>query len=82
MQFKSRRKTDDLGFFEMTEDEYRDYEDSGVGLCLHCGNERSCCEPDACRYNCEVCEEKQVYGVPELLLMGKIDLVEEEGEDE
>jgi hypothetical protein len=41
-----------------------------VGLCLRCGEERYGTEPDARRYPCEGCDEKQVYGVQELLLMG------------
>jgi hypothetical protein len=38
------------------------------GFCLVCGNEQGGCEPDARRYECEACGEKQVYGAQELLL--------------
>jgi hypothetical protein len=38
------------------------------GFCLACGNEQGGCEPDARRYRCEACGEKQVYGAAELLL--------------
>ena len=37
------------------------------GFCLACGNEQDGCEPDARRYECEACGEKQVYGAEELL---------------
>lgn len=40
------------------------------GICLACGNEQDGCEPDARRYECEACGERQVYGAQELLLMG------------
>lgn len=39
------------------------------GFCLACGNEQEGCEPDARKYTCEVCGEKQVYGAQELLMM-------------
>ena len=38
------------------------------GFCLACGNEQGGCEPDARRYRCEACGERQVYGVDELLI--------------
>jgi hypothetical protein len=37
------------------------------GFCLACGAERGGTEPDARRYPCESCGEKQVYGSEELL---------------
>ena len=39
------------------------------GFCLACGLEADGCEPDARRYTCEGCGEKQVYGDEELILM-------------
>ena len=38
------------------------------GFCLACGCENDGCEPDARRYPCESCGERQVYGADELLL--------------
>jgi hypothetical protein len=38
------------------------------GFCLSCGCGCGGVEPDAQRYRCEVCGERQVYGVEELLL--------------
>jgi hypothetical protein len=37
------------------------------GFCLACGNEQEGCEPDARRYECEACGERQVYGAEELM---------------
>lgn len=38
------------------------------GLCLICGHENGCCEPDARNYTCEACGAPQVFGAEELLL--------------
>lgn len=40
------------------------------GFCISCGNEQEGCEPDARKYECEACGEKQVYGADELLVVG------------
>ena len=40
------------------------------GICLSCGEEADGCEPDAERYTCESCGEKQVYGADQALLCG------------
>ena len=40
------------------------------GFCIACGAEASNVEPDARKYECDVCGEKAVYGAPELVLMG------------
>lgn len=39
------------------------------GFCVACGEENDGCEPDARRYKCEHCGERQVYGADELLIM-------------
>ena len=73
--------------FEMTEGEYKGLVDCYEGLCVSCGAERGCCEPDARRYECEEgCGKRTVYGAEELMLMGRIKLSErssaaEESED-
>ena len=46
--------------------------DDYVGFCISCGYEQSCCEPDARKYTCEDCGEKQVYGAEELIIMGLV----------
>jgi hypothetical protein len=39
------------------------------GFCIACGGEAEDIEPDARRYECEICGEPGVYGAEELLLM-------------
>ena len=39
------------------------------GFCIACGEDAEGCEPDARKYECEVCGENAVYGAEELLLM-------------
>ena len=38
------------------------------GICLACGMENGCCEPDARKYKCEGCGEHAVYGAEELMM--------------
>ena len=42
---------------------------SDEGFCLGCGNTRVCVEPDAEKYECEICGENQVFGLQQLMLM-------------
>jgi len=42
-------------------------EDSGI--CIACGEDQMNVEPDAERYECEACGEREVYGCEQLLLM-------------
>lgn len=60
--------------FDMTEDEFLEYQNDHVGFCVACGAERDCCEPDARNYECESCGEKKVFGLEELLIMGKLEI--------
>ena len=39
------------------------------GFCLACGIDQDGCEPDARKYECESCGEREVYGAQELVLM-------------
>jgi hypothetical protein len=57
---------------EMTEGDYAELSESNVGICLICGSQKECCEPDARHYPCDECDQLQVYGLEELLMMGKI----------
>ncbi len=41
-----------------------------IGFCLVCGTEADGVEPDARHYDCLECEQPQVYGAAEILLMG------------
>lgn len=43
------------------------------GFCIQCGAEKSCCEPDACQYECDECGSKAVYGAEELIIMGLVE---------
>lgn len=43
--------------------------DDHLGFCLACGAEAYGVEPDARNYECEECEEKEVFGAAELLFM-------------
>lgn len=59
-------------FFLMREEEYQDLTADQYGLCLYCGAESECVEPDACGYKCEACGMNKVYGAENALLMGRI----------
>jgi Zn finger protein HypA/HybF involved in hydrogenase expression len=43
-------------------------QDDNTGFCLACGDDAYGVEPDARRYRCETCGERQVYGAEELAL--------------
>jgi hypothetical protein len=58
--------------FLMHEDEYQDLAADMFGLCLACGEEAHCIEPDAVQYRCESCGLNKVYGVENALLLGRI----------
>lgn len=42
---------------------------SNPGFCLACGEDADGCEPDARKYECECCGQRQVYGAEECILM-------------
>lgn len=66
---------------ELTEDEYHEHDDDGTGFCLTCGEEaEGYIEPDACDYLCEKCQCLSVHGIEQLMLMGKVEIVDEGGE--
>jgi len=43
--------------------------DNNEGLCMACGEIAECVEPDARKYECESCGEKEVHGAQEPILM-------------
>jgi predicted RNA-binding Zn-ribbon protein involved in translation (DUF1610 family) len=43
--------------------------DDCEGFCLSCGAEAFGIEPDATKYTCEHCGEKEVYGTGSILIM-------------
>lgn len=42
--------------------------DDQRGYCVGCGAEATGVEPDARRYECDVCDQPMVYGAEELML--------------
>jgi predicted RNA-binding Zn-ribbon protein involved in translation (DUF1610 family) len=59
-------KVTDEAITEAMERRHKTLDDPG--FCLACGNEVHGVEPDARRYLCEACGERQVYGIEELLM--------------
>lgn len=56
----------------LTLEQYRQLDEDMAGICIACRNEQSGCEPDARRYACEACGEKEVYGPHEFLMLGLV----------
>ncbi len=42
--------------------------DDYMGVCIACGEEVQGVEPDACKYECDCCGKRAVYGAEELLM--------------
>ena len=61
--------------FKVTEEQM--LTDRDMGYCIYCGEEVYGVEPDARRYECEACGKEGVYGLEELLMMGRVEVVEE-----
>ncbi len=55
-----------------------DIAEGSMGACLACGEMADGVEPDAREYECESCGAKKVYGLEEILMMGLIDLQDED----
>jgi len=53
----------------LAEDEWREMCDLSYGLCISCGSERECTEPDAEGYDCPGCGENSVVGAEQLLFV-------------
>jgi hypothetical protein len=56
----------------ITLEQYQQLDADMAGCCMACGHEQHGCEPDARRYKCEACGERQVYGPHEYLMMGLV----------
>lgn len=67
---------------KMTSDDYCEARNEYVGYCISCGAEHYQIEPDARNYLCEECEERQVFGIEELLMGGQLEIVEETDADQ
>jgi len=61
----------------MTEADYLDACDMHCGVCMTCGYNQGGCEPDARNYTCECCGETEVFGVEELMVSGRVEIVDE-----
>lgn len=59
---------------QITSEQYADMRENGEGFCICCEAEASGVEPDARNYHCEECRANQVFGIEELLVMGKIEI--------
>ena len=64
--------------FRLSGDNYRDACNNSEGRCLGCGATADGVEPDAREYLCDECGEHQIYGIEELLLMGEVEILDEE----
>jgi hypothetical protein len=51
--------------------------DNSTGRCRKCGAESTGVEPDARKYPCDECGAREVYGCPELVQMGEVEIDEE-----
>lgn len=56
----------------MSEETFEAMRDDYMGLCFSCGHDTYNVEPDARGYKCEACGENKVFGVEEILIMGRI----------
>lgn len=65
-----------LQSFTIDTETYSDMREESEGFCRACGEPAYGVEPDARKYQCESCDAKQVYGIEELLLMGKLTITE------
>lgn len=61
-----------LEHIEMTQEEFEEGCQAYEGRCLSCGDNQFGCEGDASNYPCESCGEEEVFGLEELLILGKI----------
>jgi len=63
---------------EMTMEEFDDAADTHQGYCTTCDDlTGDCCEPDAHKYECPVCEKNTLYGMAEAVICGFIEVTGE-----
>ena len=74
--FRGTRRENKM--IRLTEENLRKAMEFHEGFCLSCENIATDCEPDTRERRCDSCGETKVFGVEELLIMGKIGLIEEE----
>lgn len=67
----------------VSEDRYEQACAENEGFCIRCKAFTNYeCEPDARRYVCDECGRSSVYGAEEALLMGLIDIGDEECDED
>lgn len=69
-------KQPERGGIILTEDQFHEYNEMLLGICITCHETTENCEPDAERYRCLNCETNTVYGTEQLLLMGLVSIEE------
>ena len=58
---------------EITEEQYNEALNQDQGICIECKDfTKDGVEPDAENYECPVCEQDSVFGVPQALIMNLI----------
>ena len=63
----------------LDEPTYHSLRENYCGICVACFTvKHGDCEPDAENYHCENCEKEKVQGIENLLVMGVIDIKDEE----
>lgn len=74
MPLLTAKKTGRLAaIFPISIEVYQELEDDQAGMCLRCGHDRGCCEPDASGYECDACGERAVLGTMNLLASGYVE---------
>ncbi len=58
----------------LTEQQYLNAEEGSMGFCLVCKAFGQSAEPDAEKYLCQSCGQAKVYGIPQLLIMGLLEI--------
>lgn len=71
----------DINVYGVNQADYMECDDSSIGICLNCGEPCEGCEPDARKYHCDACGQDKVYGVPEALMMGRLDITDSDDLD-
>jgi hypothetical protein len=66
---------------KMTTQRYERLDSANDGICIKCGAENSCVEPDAENYECEACEEDAVFGMQQALICGHVEIHDDDDED-
>lgn len=55
-------------------DEYNEASEAYIGWCPHCSDfTRDCTEPDAEEYDCPICENHDVVGAEQAVILGLIE---------